>query len=107
MIKNRVLQLSLTSGYTSETAIDSLTVPDGHVYKVIESRVPSTALITSYVYVVNERVLELPGSVNADQSPLVLNWELPAGTQVKVTGKNNTGSTALVGVNLIYDDITK
>lgn len=106
MIKNQTVKASLLSTATVETAIATLTVPDGHKYNVVEigTGLPTSTII--YVYIVNERVLTLDASVNNDNRRRVLNWELGAGIQIRVTGINNAGSTQVLGAEFILDDIT-
>jgi hypothetical protein len=102
-IKSLVATLAANS---SETKIGEITVNVGRQYNILEILpiVPSGSWV--YVYIENDRVAEIQGDVIAkDNSRIVVNWSLTGGQKLIVSGTNASGSSAIVGALVVYDDV--
>jgi len=107
VINIKPLSLSMPASTSIETAIAEITVPNGHKYSVLEVRAVLATGTTVYVYLENTRVAEfIKGVSDIDVRRVVVNWLVDAGTMLRATGINTDGSAHVIGVELVYNDIT-
>jgi len=105
VIKIASLQKTLPPGST-ETEIGSISGKVGKRIDVLEVLpvVPTNSYV--YIYIEAERVAEVFGDLIAkDNRRIVVNWSITGGQVLKVTGTNGSGSAAVVGALIVYDEV--
>jgi hypothetical protein len=105
VIRIKSLVAVLAAG-ASETKIGEIVVNTGRMYNFLEVLpiVPSNSWV--YIYLESDRVAEVQGDVIAkDNRRIVVNWSLTGGQKLVVSGTNGSGSSAVVGALVVYDDV--
>jgi len=98
------LYKTLAAG-ASETEIGSITCKAGYEYKILEVLpvVPSNSLL--YIYVESDRVATIHGDlITKDNRRILVDWLLRGGESLKISGTNGSGSSAVVGALIVYEE---
>jgi hypothetical protein len=104
MIKIKTYSLSIAAGAV-DTLIGTLSVPDAHTYSVLEIGITVPANTTLRGYIVDEKTIEVAASGVTDTRRRVLNWAVAGGNDMRFYGSNSGGAAAVVGLELVYDDV--
>ena len=105
VIRVKSLVKTLAAG-AAETVIGDITVNTGKRYNFLEVLpiVPTNSWV--YIYLESDRVAEIQGDVVVkDNRRIVVNWSLTGGQKLVVSGTNGSGSSAVVGALVVYDDV--